>query len=277
MKKYLFVFLQICVLSVVGLAACQSDDLESDNDEILNGVYASEVGLLLDGGEISDISLYCIEDNALPYSQWFEYYPQIKTVNNYVDFKLGVYLNRHANVYKTDDWDEMNAISKLVNEYVKEKSSFIVNAYYNYEDRQYCGWPYLFTAYVNGDISITCDKELFGKAPGTNLNEYFSIKSQAGCVPFGIEDVKMLYDFGDEIPTNMATYFKDGMWLQPKYNLRFAKQPTEKYEEITLCISIPTKQEHVRVYAVEKYKGNNPSMKYSESIYKAECTIRFNW
>ncbi len=275
MKKRAFfiLFSFVCLFC----QSCQNEETEANETSKID---VPRVGLLLDGGQISDISLYCIEDNKSMIGElWYEYYAKTKTVSDYSSFKLCLMLNRNAGSYYPDDLNERAAIARLEAKYVKEKSLFIYERYENYiiERQEEIGWPDLFTAYTNGDLSITCDKILFGEQPGTNLSSYFTVSSKSPCVPIGIESPRILYDFGEQIPTDVSRLFMKGTWLQPEYDFRFAKQPAEKYEELTLYISLPLLKEHVRNMVIASYKGTEFGQKLTESECKAECLIKFNW
>ena len=277
MKKCIFMVLYglVCLFC----QSCQSEDIEAnDNHSITDEINANIEGTLLDGGEISDISLYCIENNkSMIGKQWYEYYPATKTVSDYSSFKLILMLNRNAPIYVANDIDERASIAKIEYEYVKEKSQFIYENYKKYKESNPARWPDLFTSYINGELSITCDKVLFGEQPGTNLSLYFTVSAESPCIPIGIENPKLLYEFGEELPVEVQKLFAKGTWLQPEYFLQFAKLPSEKYEDLTLHVTLPMIIEHVRDIAVSKYKGINLDNKYSESVFKTDCLIKFNW
>lgn len=277
MKKILY-----CVFICTYYLSCQKDDVGAGNNDGLTGLTPDEIkinseGTLLDGGLISDMGMYCLEHNTVYGELWYDYYPRTKTVSDYHSFDLCLMLYRDGFFYKTDDVNEMGDIAKMEMDYYKEKSSFIYDDYKNYKKMAPVGWPTLFTAYVNGEVTITCDKALYGQEPGTNLTPYFTMVTEITCLPIGVENPKLLYSFGDHIPTTMSKLFVDGTWLREKYLLHFSEQPSEKYDELTLAITLPMTKEHVRDYAVEKYKGMEPETKYSDAVYKSECKIKFNW
>lgn len=267
------------------MISCQKDDSDTnDQDNFLPGINAPIVGTLIDGGQISDISLYCVEnDKDMTGMLWYEYYAKTKTVNDYTDFYLHLELNRNADRYIPVDDKERNGISQIEFENEKTKSAFIAEDYRNYientplEEQKIGGWPSLFTAYVNGEVAIICDKQLFGEEPGTNLNKHFKVDSGSRCLPIGIEDAKLLYKFGDEIPSDMDKYFLKETWLQPNYKLRFKDNPSERYDEITLHVSVPMVIEYCHDYAVAQYKGQALKSKYSETELDAQCLIKFKW
>ncbi len=273
------VSLILCSLVCLLYQSCNKEETEAND---FSKVNAPTEGTLLDGGEISSISLFCIENNkSMNGEPWYEYYPKTKIVSDYGSFKLILMLNRNAAVPLSDDINERTAIAKLEEEYDREKSLFLVEYRRKYmQDHQVeLPWPVLFTAYTNGELSITCDKRLFGQQPGTNLSSYFAVSSQSPCIPIGVEtpEILYIYDFREPMTIEAPALFMKETWLQPEYGLTFAKQPDEKYEELTLHITLPVLKEHVRDVAVSKYKGTSGSQKFTEAVYRSECLIKFNW
>ncbi len=277
MKRFIPIFL--CTIITTGIMSCDNDEIDTDNKQTEEpcSFYLNPEGTLIDGGRISDAGLYCIDSHRAGFGGLnLEYYLRTKTVSSYTDFKLCILIHTNGGSYYTDDINEMIAIEELEKAYDKEKSSFILDAYKEYQ-QQPVGWPNLFTAYVNGDVSITCDKTLYGEAPGTNLSKYFSVIYESKCIPVGVENPKLLYNFGEELPTNMANLFVKESWLQPKYFLQFNCQPSEKYEELTFHLTMPILIEHSRAYAVAQYKGAHLASKYTESVFESDCLIKFDW
>ena len=275
MKKSVLLFM--CLFMSLGIVSCQDDD---NNNILHDGLNANPEGMIINGGQISGISLYCLKNRYCPVGEtWYDYCKRVKTMPNYESFHLRLILNMNAGRYVTDDREEMYQIEQNEHEYLKEKSRFILDSYNNYKENHSGGleWPTLFTAYVNGEVTITCDKVLFGKKPGEDLGQYFSVKSRTNCLPAGIENPILLYDFGEEIPTEWSKLFVFGSWLQPEYRLVFAEQPDEKYEEITLSVSFPMIIENYRNMAVDKYRGKEEGIKLTKHVHKSECLIRFNW
>ena len=283
MKQY-FSFL-LCALFGLSFYSCQSDEPAPVE------VAIDPRGNLWDGGQISGINFYCIEKKRpiLGEMSYYDYYRMTKTVGSYSDFYLQLEFN--INGYPPLTTDDMQ-IAIIQDDYEKSKSLFIVEDYdrFNQAITGEVGWPSLFTAYTNGEVSITCGKVLFGEEPGTNLDKYFNVNrfyaandkfvENAGsrCLPIGIENPKMLYKFGEEIPSDMDKFFVKGTWLQPKYFLQFKELPTEKYDELTLSVIFPMIREHVRDYAVAKYKGEAiTTAKLTEDVFKADCPIKFEW
>ena len=271
-----FTLLSFSALLGIMMCACHNDD----DDEIIPPAPVPEVeGRLLDGGTISDIGLYCIEndDAAMIGQNWVDYYAKTKTVKDYSDFKLYILLNQNASIYTTNDLNEMSAISQQEIAYEKEKSAFMLEDYLNYAEHAKYGWPNFLTAYLNGEVTVTCDKSLYGETPGENLSKYFTVTTENVCLPVGKESATLLYKFGDELPTEMPLYFVDGSWLQPEYHLQFAVRPTIKPDQITLNVSIPMTIEHERDYVVAQLKGIEASPMYTDTVFRAECLIKFDW
>lgn len=292
MKKYLNMLL--FALAFAGLASCQSNEEETENGQIevqdeQTGVEDGQAevnidgtGLLLDGGEISGVSLYCLEKNRTEFGeQWQDYYAKTKTVKGYSEISLDIKVNRDAPGYYTTDTAEYRAISQLEAKYYKEKTAFIVDEMESYRRSSIPGkmaaWPDFLTAYINGEVVITCDKVLYGEEPGTNLSGHFNVLSGTQCLPVGVDNPSLLYNYGDQMPTLLSEYLPTGAWLQPDYWLEFDNQPSEKYDNITLHLTFPLLIEHSRDYAVALYKGNNSDMKYTERVFNADCSINFDW
>lgn len=283
MKQYCSLFL--CILCGVTLFSCQSDEPGPVD------VYIDPKGSLWDGGEISGLNFYCIEKKSpiLGEMSYDDYYRMTKTVGSYSDFYLQLEFKERGHDAPSADDAQIIIIQK---DYEKRKSSFIVEEYekYRYDNPLVAEWPILFTAYTNGVVSIACDKVLFGEEPGVNLDKYFNVNRYYGvhdmfvenagsrCLPIGIENPRMLYNFGEEIPHEMDKYFVKGTWLQPKYYLQFKELPTEKYDDLTLTVTFPMIREHVWDYAVAKYRGENiTAAKLTEVVFKADCQIKFEW
>ena len=117
----------------------------------------------------------------------------------------------------------------------------------------------------------------YGLATKDDIEEFVEY-ARSRCLPIGIENPRMLYNFGDDIPTDMDKFFVKGTWLQPKYYLQFKELPTERFDELTLTVTFPMIREHVWDYAVAKYRGEDiTTAKLTEDVYKAECPIKFEW
>jgi len=262
------------------LLSCQKDDTNAENEGLGNSPQPELEGLLLDGGRIGGMSLFCIPNRQTTFGEpWWVYYSKTKTMKDYADFKLLIMVREGASVYQSDDTHEMSDIIALEQEYEKGKSAFILEDYRDYEktNNVECEWPNFYTAYINGDVSITCDRTLYGESPGTSLNKHLRVDPRNGCLPVGVENPRLLYGFGDEIPARMDSLLVKEAWLQYQYWLTFIGQPAEKYDSLTLFLSFPLKMEHLRDYAVAKYKGRQQPPRYTEAVFKSRCPIKFEF
>ncbi len=266
MKKTTIILL-CCMLTAV-FSAC-----ESESDDVGNSPMPDREGLLIDGGRISKVGLYCLEYNPV-YDSWSSYYPKVKTLNDYSDIaSFCLWLHDERWVYTTDNLEEMMAITSLEEDYCRKKSSFILDVY---KQKNKPGWPDFYTAYTKGEVTITCDKTLFGEAPGTNLTQHFVIYDNGCIIPTGVESHELGYISCGDPTTLMSERFPVGVWLQPKYTMQFQTFPEEKYDSMTLRLTMPLIIEHTTEYAVETYKGKNPTPKFTEEVFTAECPIKFN-
>ena len=99
MKKSVLIFM--CLFMSLGITSCHDDN---DNDILGNFPPPSLEGLLIDGGQIFDISLYCIKNRYCPIGEnWYDYCKSVKTMPDYESFHLRLILNRTAGRYVTDD------------------------------------------------------------------------------------------------------------------------------------------------------------------------------
>ena len=281
MRNYFNILLGI--LSCISLFAC------SDDNSIGNSPPLYATGLLLDGDGISKVGFYCIEKDSLRhfnYNDEVGYAPKTKTIGDYSDMLLCIsihswyYSDWISSRYGLTNEAEKEKISKLKREYYKSKSALLVedlDSFANHS-RETVGrlWPAFFTAYVNGEVTITCDKPLYGELPGTNLGKYFDVISSGGCLPVGKESTRLLYHFGQKLPTDMEELFPQEAWLQPYYELHFKELPSEKYDNLTLHLSFPMTIEHSLDYVVSQYNGRGFS-RYTETVFEADCPINFNW
>ena len=160
-------------------------------------------------------------------------------------------------------------------DYHMQKVQFINKSYHKQPNG--IGWPPVFSAYLNGEAKITCDKVLFGEPAGSNLGPHFNIKPNILCLPVGKEEPKLLYDYGDTIPQTWNERLCNEVWIQKEYILNLAEEPSEKYDEITLQLSLPLTIEHTWNWSVAKYNGEDPSPIYSDTTFHAECKMKFKW
>lgn len=263
MKNYIIVLLS----TLLGVLMCSCND-DEPSDIIGNwpppyGVY------FISGGDIYDANLYCLnyrDYNDMPTD---EFLALTKYVKDYDDFKLCIKL-------KYDD------IPSKGNQYVQHQYetknySFYIDALDNYtKTNGYCS-PKIATAYINGEVTITCDKTLFGEAPGTNLSKYFTISDTSPCIIIGRENPKFLCNFGEELPTEMPNFLANETWLQHSYWLGFAEHPSEKYDNLTFYMTLPMIRQHSREYYDAIELGQEKEMQYSEIVFTGECHLVFNW
>ena len=87
----------------------------------------------------------------------------------------------------------------------------------------------------------------------------------------------MLYGYEDELPSLTSERFPDGAWIQHEYRMELKSLPEEKYDELTLHMTIPMKIEHVRDYMMSTYRGDSIGPRYTDQIFEADCLIKFKW
>lgn len=132
-----------------------------------------------------------------------------------------------------------------------------------------------YYAYIDGEPTITCNKTLFGLAPGTNLSCHFRIGDNGyiNCIPSGIDNPGLLYGFGDELPDTMDKYYSDKSWIQRFYYLKFIDIPVEEYDELTFHVTFPMILEHTVDYAIDLCNGLRPERKFTKRVFESECKV----
>ena len=261
------------LLTGLFLASCQKDE----DSTVPPAPIPPPV--LVDGGSISSINLYCLEKNREPPLEiWYNYFPKTKIIEDYSNIQLCVMVDTDIPLRESEDSVEMSAINKMEANYHRERISTVLNiskddAYYI--DKGYILDGYL-TAYVNGEVTLTCDKTLFGETPGTNLSKYFFILGGAAFVPIGIENPEMHY-FDDASSVMMNDNFVDEAWLYHGYAMELNTIPLEQYDSLTLHLSIPMTIEHVRDYMMSTYRGDSIGPRFTDQIFEADCLIKFKW
>ena len=257
--KHFFPIL-LCILLGCSFVSCEKDVT------VRPYVPSYVKGRLGDGGRINQILLSTEETSF----------------SNYSDIKIKLKIDATSKVSPLITSSNSEKINELKKEYVLAKSLFIQESYdiamktLDIHDWN-MGWPDLYTAYVNGDVTITCDKPLFGEEPGTNLSKYFRVIPRNSCMPVGVAEPYLLYDFGDSIPTNINELFAKEAWLHYIYNLFFEELPSEQYKDLTLRVSIPMLLECYEDYVVAEYIGQPLESKYREATFSRDLKINFDW
>ena len=270
--KHVFCFfclLALCVsICMLAFISCSKDG--GDKEPWMGCPAPDNVGLMMDGGNLDSVILYCVGKS----DGWRDTSP--KTLKSYTGMCLGTQGDAGYNFAVTGTPGSFD-IWHLENSYFRQKTAFLVEEYNKWAYELVIAWPCFWTAYNNGEVTITCDKVLFGEEPGTNLSQYFNISGNGHCMPVGIENPKMLYNYGEELPSLMCDFFKKEVWLEDEYCMSFVTEPEEKYDELTFSLTMPLKLEHVYEYSRDVYNTGKAEMKFTEKTYISNCTVKFNW
>lgn len=270
-------FFYLCILLCAAFTSCKKDE------NIIDGPYDSRPPVFdtfLDGGEIESLSLSCLD---YPFYDTNSTGVQgnandAKTINDYTFMQLNVEFNLkwYDNTsYKSEkELEQDRAIRKIEKDYLRDKAAFL---YSECQKHNYV-FPAFFTAYTNGEVTITCDNVLFGEQPGSNLSKYFIIKLDPNCIIAGRDSTKIIYNAGDKIPNHMDKYFKvKETFIATNYRIRFAFAPEEKYDALTFKISFPLLIDDVHKYALSQYHGFQEPLESKERVMEAECKVKFKW
>lgn len=269
MKKKVF-YLALALFSLA-VASCKDDGGDTEPGWT-PAPQPDPKGWLLDGGSIRDMEFTCPPMHLPAYKGG-----GIVKLTDYSKLSLEVKIPSYGGIsaYAPDDIKEWGAYSDFMRECFMERSAVIVKAYEEYGYKAI--WPDMFSAYTYEDVSLTCDRTLFGQEPGTDLSPYFAINRVGPCSVVGAENMTFLYNFGEEPPTNMRDNFPVGVWLHHLYMIRPASVPEEKYDNLTFRLSIPVRREHSIEHFLSKYKGEEKPLRKSDVLLEADCEVEFAW
>lgn len=275
MKWYfnIFVGMLMCLFMSM-LASCENN--ENDDDIMWGGDWSF---LTQDGSLISRMTL---RDYRCPfYSDTEEPY----VIYGYKGLKLRLFFEQDYLVsYIKESAPGVNVddVVRQIVKYESGKRSFILKdcerfkSKYSYSLEEFGAFKTIYYyAYIDGAPTITCDKTLFGLAPGTNLSNHIQIDNdgELNCIPTGIDNPKLLYKFGDELPDTMDKYFSDKSWIQRFYYLKFIDIPAEEYDELTFHVTFPMILEHTVDYAIDLCNGLRPERKFTKRVFESECKV----
>lgn len=261
------------ILSFCILCSC------AQNDTPVRTLVPEEAYCTVDGTVISGAKLYCVLFEKDNYSDVDEYYASTKTVSSYSDFFFLIKIEFKNPEFHFTDTDQDNKLQSELYSYLHTKADVIRNDR-NYHskngDNKGYGMDEFFSAYINGEVEITCDKTLFGLSPGENLVNKLKIIYNYTCQPIGITPPYSVIHC-DEIERSIKkSVFHDKAWLRLNYRLTFKDIPEEIYDEITFKLRLPIIKENASHYISSFIKGYESKPQYEEMIYNASVNIIFN-
>ena len=124
-----------------------------------------------------------------------------------------------------------------------------------------------------GDFTITADKTLFGKAPGTNLSEHFLVRGENACLPQGaLDNFSMVFNYGQKQPRlNAKEFFAKDTWLQEEVVLWLADIPEEQYDYVDFTIQMPATCEYYKKF----FRENLAEVPVKEEVFIYRCIVPF--
>ena len=134
-------------------------------------------------------------------------------------------------------------------------------------------WCRFNIARHTGNISITADKTLFGKAPGTDLSEHFLVRGENACLPQGtLDNFSMIFNYGQKQPRlNAKEFFAKDTWLQEEVVLWLADIPEEQYDYVDFTIQMPATCEYYKKF----FRENLAEVPVKEEVIKYRCIVPF--
>lgn len=230
----------------------------------------TKVGMMMDASDIVGIDIEDIRGIKKSYAD-------VKIRWGVADDALQV-----APKYSSEEWDSYVRYCNDRTAFIQEDFMRYQQKYPNVEDNYQ--FPIFYSAYLTDDITITCDKKLFGKESGENLAQYFELTQKiVRALPIGIYSPKLLYSFFDEQPRRLDKIFVKDAWLPSNINIYgyfdivLNATPEEKYDSITFTITMPIYKEYLTEYIKANLTGAPVDLRTTKEEYSASCTINFDW
>jgi hypothetical protein len=253
-----------CIVALVTICTFSCNNDENEEQEPINQepVSFENSRPKYDYGEVETADgILGLELSVVENFRGLSYRPDNGPVDDYSTFQIlcEIFHGSLKNInptYEKYSSEIQDAVLYMQYGFERARTRFIQDAFIaNYGEPDYTfnsvyllKWPSLFTAYINGDITISCDKKLFGKEPGEDISQYFNVYGTANCVPIGRENPTVLYNFEEEKPKAISELMQKDTWLQRYFYFYFREIPEEKYDTLTFKITIPITREHYTRY-----------------------------
>lgn len=124
-------------------------------------------------------------------------------------------------------------------------------------------------ASVEGAVSLTADKILFGRVPGTDLSDCFKVSAIFPPVRVEYPSYDVIDTEQSPVGLSLKEFFHEGIALSQArerdglYEITFITKPEEAYDDITFTISLP-----VKTYGYYAYLS-----KQSETLSASQFTM----
>ena len=131
---------------------------------------------------------------------------------------------------------------------------------------------------IDGGITITADKTLFGRSSGQNLSDKFVVTASHPYYRVQFPAFSAIESYGENFGMTSDRYFtKDIALAQSRlhsglYEIAFAEVPEEGYNEITFFISLPV-TDYYNTFAY--FRGDDPEWKGMTQVAQGSTTVYF--
>ena len=141
---------------------------------------------------------------------------------------------------------------------------------------EYGGWLFSFCS-INGALSITADKCLFGRSAGSELNDKFIISSVYPPVRTTFPNFTILDTEISPVGLPVSSFFYSGQSLAQSryhdglYEIRYSSVPDEDYDQITFSFSLPISRYDYYRYLI--HETASPS--FENRVLSGQVTVYF--
>lgn len=139
----------------------------------------------------------------------------------------------------------------------------------------YYGQLFCFAS-VEGAVTLTADKVLFGRVPGTDLSDCFKVSAIFPPVRVEYPSYDVIDTEQSPVGLSLKEFFHEGIALSQArerdglYEVTFITKPEETYDDITFTISLPVKTYEYHAYLTkqsDELRASQFTMTGSATVY----------
>lgn len=188
---------------------------------------------------VSELNLLPLEENYFVMIGISSFLEKVVTMDNLF---LGFGPAEGSHLYCDSDVLYENNIPQFISSLANKTTPYLRPIYANE------GYGDLFSfASVEGAVSLTADKVLFGRTPGEDLSDCFKVSAVFPPVRVEYPSYDVIDTEQSPLGLSLKEFFRQGIALSQVrgkdglYEVTFITKPEETYDDITFTISLPVK------------------------------------
>lgn len=133
-----------------------------------------------------------------------------------------------------------------------------------------------FTSSIDGDVTITADKVLFGQEAGTDLSEHFNVlEPNPFVLSADLESPKIIYNAKEYMPTRISELFIKGSYASTHYAFYLTDIPEENYDEINFTVTIPVEDQYIYSYYKKLESDPKAQLEKVKRVISSTANVKF--